>query len=479
VAGVREETDGGHTLCVAGPGVDARLGDKGLLGAGLGGEMRCVRKGGMHVGPALVVGRGLAVEDGGLLAGAAALGVRLFADDDGLGGLVLVRLLAGVVLFDAVEEGGLVLAVPGSPGADVGAVAVDDVEGALVLALALEVALLGVCGAHGVDGCAAVLEGGVEGAEDCGCGGVDGGVGGVAEDGVCEMLCVEGMVGHGLLLDVAGECVLDEEAVPISKGVVGAVDGQDQVVVGDVDVDLGVGGPGEEGGGRAHVLEDMRRGISGERAWRGEARFLGCGEGKDVAAVVGHDGEWQAGYVSNDLLAAYMGCEESSPPIPHDGTRRRSSLVRPRRRAPRRRRRCARAGRQLEGRRGIGAGQDEQGLQEGKRPSLHAADLSPVTAVAALPIAERQEIRLVQARRQSPFGALSDPFREMGRHRQEHPRPYRRRVLKALSRGPRSLPQEGRLVPRRGRQARRRLCPSRRQMGPRRPGAPAQRPRLP
>ena len=38
---------------------------------------------------------------------------------------------------------------------------------------------------------------------------------------------------------------------------------------------------------------------------------------------------------------------------------------------------------------------------------LHPADLSPRhIAVAALPIAERQEIRLVKARRQSPFGAL-------------------------------------------------------------------------
>ena len=262
VAGVREETDDGDTLCVAGPGVDARLGDKGLLGASLGGEMGGVRKGGMHVGPALVVGHGLAVEDGGLLAGTAALGLRLLLDDEGLGVLVLIRLL-GLVLFDAVEEGGLVLAVPGSPGADVSAVAVDDVEAALVLALALEVALLGVGGADGVDCGEAILEGGVEGAEDCGCVWVDGGVGGVAEDGVCEMLCLEGMVGHGLLLNVAGQRVLVEETVPISKGVVGAVYGQDQVLVGDVYVDLCVGGPGDEDGAVEGVLWRVSRGVRG------------------------------------------------------------------------------------------------------------------------------------------------------------------------------------------------------------------------
>jgi len=56
VAGVGKETDDGDTLCVAGPRMDAGLGDEGLLGASLGGEMRCLGEGGMHVGPALVIG---------------------------------------------------------------------------------------------------------------------------------------------------------------------------------------------------------------------------------------------------------------------------------------------------------------------------------------------------------------------------------------------------------------------------------------
>lgn len=56
VAGVGKETDDGDALCVAGPGMDARLGDEGLVGAGLGGEMRGLGEGGMHVGPALVIG---------------------------------------------------------------------------------------------------------------------------------------------------------------------------------------------------------------------------------------------------------------------------------------------------------------------------------------------------------------------------------------------------------------------------------------
>ena len=277
VAGVGEETDDGYTLCVAGPGVDAGLGDKGLLGARLGGEMGGVGKGGMHVGPALVVGHGLAMEDGGLLADTAALGFCLFPDDDGLGFVVELWLVAGVVLFDAVEEGGLVLAVPGSPWADVGAVAVDDVEAALVLALALEVPPLGVGGADGVDGGKGVLVGGVEGAEDCGGVGVDGGVGGVAEDGVCEMLCLEGVIGHGLLLNVAGEGVLVEETVAVGKGVVGAVDGQDHVMVGDVDVDLGVGGAGEEVGVDEGVLWTVSTG-----GWRGGDILVGGHAARDL-----------------------------------------------------------------------------------------------------------------------------------------------------------------------------------------------------
>lgn len=95
------------------------------------------------------------------------------------------------------------------------------------------------------------------------------------------MLCVEGMVGHGLLLNMSGQRVLVEETVPISKGVLWALNGLDQVMVGDVDVDLGVGWTCEEGGvlcehlgGGAYLMLDTRRGAC--------AYFLCCGYVKDV-----------------------------------------------------------------------------------------------------------------------------------------------------------------------------------------------------
>jgi len=195
------------------------------------------------------------VEDGGLVAETAALWLCLFLWGDGLGVVVVLWGVGGVVLFDAVQEGGLLLAVPGGPRALVGAVAVDDVEAALVVSLALEGPFLGVCGPDGIYGGEGVLAGGVEGAEEGGRSGVDGGVGGVAEDGVREVLCLESMVGHGLLLNVAGKGVLVAEAVAIGEGVLGALDGEEHVLVGDIDEYL------EVELGRLRVLEDMRRGI--------------------------------------------------------------------------------------------------------------------------------------------------------------------------------------------------------------------------
>lgn len=176
VARIGEETNGGYTLCVASPCMDAGLGDKGLLGAGLGGEVGCVGEGRMHVGPALVVGHGLAMENGRLLSDTATFWLGLLFDDGGLGFVVLFWEVGFVVLFDAVEEGGLVFALPGSPRAEVSAVAVDDVEGALVFSFALEVPFLGVCGAHCVDGGKGILCSGVEGAEEGGSVWVDGGI---------------------------------------------------------------------------------------------------------------------------------------------------------------------------------------------------------------------------------------------------------------------------------------------------------------
>lgn len=189
------------------------------------------------------------------MADTAALWFCFFLWGDGLGVVGLLWEAVRVVLLDAVQEGGLLLAVPGSPGALVSGVAVDDVEGALVVPLALEGAFLGVCGPDGIYGGEGVLVGGVEGAEEGGRGGVDGGVGGVAEDGVREVLCLEGMVGHGLLLNVASKGVLVAEAVAIGKGVLGALDGEEEVAVGDIYEYL------EVGLGWVGMLEDMRRRI--------------------------------------------------------------------------------------------------------------------------------------------------------------------------------------------------------------------------
>ena len=175
----------------------------------------------MHVCPALVVCHGLAVEDGCLLAHGATLWLCLFPWCGRLWFVVLVVVRG--MLLDAVEKGGLVFAVPGSPRADVGAVAVDDVEVALVFSLALEEPFLGVGGPDRGEGCKGVLCRGVECAEDGGCVWVDGGVSCVSEDGVCEVLCVESVVGHGLLFNVACECILILEAVSLCKWVLWAL----------------------------------------------------------------------------------------------------------------------------------------------------------------------------------------------------------------------------------------------------------------
>lgn len=495
MARVRKETDDRNTLGVAGPSVDACLGEECVLGARLGGEVGCLGDGGVHVGPALVVGHGLAVEDGGLLADAAALGFCLFLDEWDVWLVVLLGLVVGLLLLDAVQKGGVVLALPRGPRADVCAVAVDDIEVAPGLALALEVPFVGVGGPDGVHGGIGVLGSGVEGAEDGGCGGVDGGVGGVAEDGVCEVLCVEGMVGHGLHLNVAGECVLIEEAVAVRKGVVWAVEGELHVVEGDIDMDLGVGRAGDELGLRGGVLQGGEyRGAgregTGSRTWRRT-----CGAGSVARGVPGRV-RFAAGMrarpkassvsSSEDMVVCYVICRymntlaAADPHTDHDQTCRRPSLDRPRRSPPRHRRRRTRPGRQLEGRRARRSRAHEQGLQKGKPSSLPVTGpISPRTALAALPIALRQEVRLVQGGGRSPSRPLPDPRRPLGRHRTAHPRAHRRRVLEALSRGPRSVPQEARLDPRRGRASRRRVLSPGGQMGPRRPRAPTQRLGLP
>lgn len=264
-----EETNDRYTLGVTGPGVYARLGDEGLLGPRLGGEMWRVGQGGMHIGPALVIGHRLAVEDGGLVANTTALWFCLFLDDGGLWFLVVLCLLCGVFL-DAVEKGGLFFTLPCSPWADVSAVAVDDVEVALVLSLAFEVPFLGISGAHGVYSGKSILTSAVEGAEDRWSVWVDGGVEGVSEDGMCEMLCFEGMVGHGLLLNVSGQRVLVEEAVAVSKGILGALYGQCHVVVGDVYIDLSVGGTGDKRG----VAEGVLGGEVSQVRGRGDGAYL-------------------------------------------------------------------------------------------------------------------------------------------------------------------------------------------------------------
>ena len=238
MARLREETNDGYALRVAGPCMDARLGDEGLLGASLGRKMWRVREGGVHVSPALVIGHGLAMEDGGFLANTAALGLCFLLYDYRLWLVVLLGLVACLFLFDAIQEAGLLLTLPCSPRTEVGAVAVDDVQVALVLSFAFEVLLLDVGGADGVHGGTAILVGAVEVAKDGGRVGVDGGIDGVAEDGVGEMLCLEGMVGHSLLLNVAGKRVLVEETIPITEWILGALHGQEHVVIGYVDVHL-------------------------------------------------------------------------------------------------------------------------------------------------------------------------------------------------------------------------------------------------
>jgi len=59
---------------------------------------------------------------------------------------------------------------------------------------------------------------------------------------VSKVLCLEGIVGHGLFFNVSGMCVLVEEMVLITKGVLGALKRSNYVSVGDVDIHLHVHG---------------------------------------------------------------------------------------------------------------------------------------------------------------------------------------------------------------------------------------------
>ena len=72
------------------------------------------------------------------------------------------------------------------------------------------------------------------------------------------MLCITGMVGHGLFFNMSGKCVLVEEMVLITKGVLRALKGPNHVSIGDVDVYLCVCGPCDEQGLMEGVLLWMR-----------------------------------------------------------------------------------------------------------------------------------------------------------------------------------------------------------------------------
>ena len=94
-------------------------------------------------------------------------------------------------------------------------------------------------------------------------------------------------------------------------------------------------------------------------------------------------------------------CQSTESPARHVRPRRRPPLDCPRRPAPRRRRRRARPGRQLEGRRFIGAGKVQQGVQEGK-PSrtthprshtvTHSAGSIPYRRASRSPPGQRTKI---------------------------------------------------------------------------------------
>ena len=72
------------------------------------------------------------------------------------------------------------------------------------------------------------------------------------------MLCLEGMVEHGLFFNVSNKCVLVEETVLISKRALSALKGSEHVIVWDVDVHLRVCGPCDKGGVMEGVLLWMR-----------------------------------------------------------------------------------------------------------------------------------------------------------------------------------------------------------------------------
>ena len=119
------------------------------------------------------------------MAETATLWLWLFLWGDRLGVVVLLWGIGGVVLFDVVQKHSLLLTIPGGPQALVGAIAVNDVEAALVILLVLEGPFLGVCGPDGIYyGGKGVLACVVEGAEEGRCSRVNGGVGRVAEDGM-------------------------------------------------------------------------------------------------------------------------------------------------------------------------------------------------------------------------------------------------------------------------------------------------------
>ena len=133
--------------------------------------------------------------------------------------------------------------VPSGPWTDIGIFSINDVEVPLAFPFPFELLLLGSTGSEGIDGGEPVFTGLIQGADECGGIWVNRGIGRVTENGVSKVLCLEGMVRHGLFFNVSGKCVLVEEMVPITKGVLRALKGPDHVSIWDVDVHLRVRGP--------------------------------------------------------------------------------------------------------------------------------------------------------------------------------------------------------------------------------------------
>jgi len=135
-------------------------------------------------------------------------------------------------------------------------------QGPLVFPFPFELLLLGSAGSEGTDGSEPVFVGLIQGADECESIWVNGWIGGVTENGVSKVLCLEGIVGHGLFFNMSGKCVLVEETVPITKGVLGALKRPDYVSIGDVDIHLHVRGWCDERGLMEGVLLWMRFGLA-------------------------------------------------------------------------------------------------------------------------------------------------------------------------------------------------------------------------